>query len=78
MKYFLIICSVFFYSQTLTAQTFLDENFDNGIPATFTLNNGGDSQQETWLGVSSYVEAGTPKTLNGTPFLFCNEIMYNH
>lgn len=54
------------------AQTYLDVNFDSGIPANFQLNNGGDSQSESWFGVNSYVESGQAKTLNGTPFLFCN------
>lgn len=52
-------------------QTYLNENFDNGMPSGFTINNGGTTQ-DTWMVVNSYTENGSPRTLNGSPFLFVN------
>ena len=72
MKRFLFCIFLTGLSFSMFAQTYLDVNFDSGIPANFQLNNGGDSQSESWFGVNSYVESGQAKTLNGTPFLFCN------
>jgi hypothetical protein len=53
------------------SQVFLEENFDNGLPSTFVVQNGG-STDLTWVGVNNYLESNAPKTLNGSPFLFCN------
>jgi hypothetical protein len=63
-----IFLLLFFRSE---AQIFLEENFDNGLPSTYVIQNGG-STALTWEGVNSYSELNTNRTLNGTPFLFCN------
>jgi hypothetical protein len=55
------------FSQTV----FLDEDFNDGIPATFQIQNGG-STDLTWEAVPNYMEGNTPRSLNGSQFLFCN------
>ena len=71
MKKILLLFSFLIYTLSSGAQVFLDENFNNGLPGTFIVQNGG-STTLTWEGVNNYLEGNTPKTLNGTPFLFCN------
>ena len=71
MKRFLPLLLSLFVSLGAAGQVFLDENFNNGMPSGLVVQNGG-STMLTWEGVNSYVESNAPKTLNGTPFLFCN------
>jgi CARDB len=52
-------------------QVFLDENFNNGIPASYQIQNGG-STDLTWEVVPNYLEGNTARSLNGSQFLFCN------
>ena len=57
------------------SQTFLNEDFNNGIPSSFTIGNGGNTPfNDTWKGVESYKQTpnAVPRKLNGTPFAFCN------
>ncbi len=46
---------------------FLNENFDAGIPSTWTITDGG-SDGKTWAGVTDY----NGNTLDGTPFAMVN------
>ena len=71
MKKILLLFSFLIYTLSSGAQVFLDENFNNGLPGTFVVQNGG-STTLSWEGVNNYLEGNTPRTLNGTPFLFCN------
>ena len=52
-------------------QVYLEEDFNDGIPATYQIQNGG-STDLTWEAVPNYMEGATPRTLNGSQFLFCN------
>ncbi len=60
------------------AQTYLSEDFNNGIPPGFTVGNGGYPELPinfTWDAVEQFTEPNPPfsvRKLNNTPFLFCN------
>lgn len=72
MKKVLRFLALFIIPFSSFGQIYLDENFNSGIPATFQVQNGGSTQTETWLGTNFYKENGVNRSLNGTPFAFCN------
>ena len=72
MKKTHLVLFLVFLSFGAGAQTFLDENFNAGMPANFIIQNGGSTQVDTWQVVPFHQEGSAQRTLNGTPFLFVN------
>ncbi|MFW6302653.1 MAG: hypothetical protein ACOC01_03930, partial [Bacteroidales bacterium] len=63
MKYLSLSLAFVSLACMVHAQVFLDENFDSGIPAGWTIDDGGDSN-DTWHGTNDY--GGS--TLDGSAF----------
>ncbi len=63
MRYIGLIIALFALACVAHAQVFLDENFDSGIPAGWTVTDGGETT-DTWHGINDY--GGS--TLDGSAF----------
>lgn len=79
MRQFLALClSLFLMVFSANSQTYLSEDFNNGIPQGFVIGNGGYPElpfNYTWEAVEQYTEPNPPfavRKLTNTPFLFCN------
>lgn len=68
MRRFLLLLLIVSCTALLQAQVLINENFDTGIPATWTIVNGGGAV-DTWFGTTNGLNGNT---LNGSQFAFVN------
>ena len=62
MKRIILISACIFISSWVNAQTYLQENFDAEIPATWTITDGGTSTGDSWISG----QQGAGNNLDGT------------
>ncbi|HKK69031.1 MAG TPA: hypothetical protein VJ946_12500, partial [Bacteroidales bacterium] len=65
MRYIGLIIALFALACVAHAQVFLDENFDSGIPAGWTVTDGGETT-DTWHVTTDY----SGNSLDGSDFAF--------
>ena len=68
MQRFTLLLLMLLYAAAPKAQILINENFNTGIPATWSIVNGGGAA-DTWFGTTNGLNG---QTLNGSQFAFVN------